>query len=152
MPEVNHRACRECGCTDECPCLVAGVPCSWAERDLCSACAAHPKAAMEALGGEELMEMAARDIRAFGGVPLAMTMGVGEWWVVFSHLQLALRHPGANRFGSAIARDIAQDLGAMIARSPALREMVRRGWEAEHDEPREPDPEPLIVAPGGFVV
>jgi hypothetical protein len=34
------RACRECGCTESTPCIdpVSGDPCSWAEKDLCSAC------------------------------------------------------------------------------------------------------------------
>ena len=33
--------CRECGCTEEAPCISEefGRPCSWAESDLCSACA-----------------------------------------------------------------------------------------------------------------
>lgn len=30
--------CRGCGCTDLEACLVDGVPCSWVEPDLCSAC------------------------------------------------------------------------------------------------------------------
>ena len=35
-------SCRVCGCTDSnCNCCVAntGMPCFWAEPDLCSACA-----------------------------------------------------------------------------------------------------------------
>jgi hypothetical protein len=33
------RTCRSCGCTDLQACVVEGVPCSWVEADLCSACA-----------------------------------------------------------------------------------------------------------------
>ncbi len=32
------RRCRDCGCTEETPCVTGGVPCHWVERDLCSAC------------------------------------------------------------------------------------------------------------------
>lgn len=31
--------CRECGCTEDDACMVGGMPCHWAEPDLCSACA-----------------------------------------------------------------------------------------------------------------
>ena len=37
--------CRACGCTDDdCYCCVesTGIPCWWAEEDLCSACAVAP--------------------------------------------------------------------------------------------------------------
>lgn len=40
-----ERTCRECGCTDlDCrACIVrTGAPCSWVERDLCSACVTEP--------------------------------------------------------------------------------------------------------------
>lgn len=38
---AHVRACRECGCTDLRAWLGAdGLPCHWAEPDLCSACAA----------------------------------------------------------------------------------------------------------------
>lgn len=33
------RTCRECGCTDARACLEDGMPCGWAEADLCTACA-----------------------------------------------------------------------------------------------------------------
>lgn len=34
------RACRVCGCTDELACIHAdGVPCYWADDDICSVCA-----------------------------------------------------------------------------------------------------------------
>lgn len=49
---MTHGVCRECGCTDDRPCIVApdvndlvefldDAPstCSWVEADLCSACA-----------------------------------------------------------------------------------------------------------------
>jgi hypothetical protein len=30
--------CRFCGCTENAPCLVDGLPCVWVELGLCSAC------------------------------------------------------------------------------------------------------------------
>lgn len=35
---IEPRACRVCHCTDEQACDDGGVPCSWVEDDLCSAC------------------------------------------------------------------------------------------------------------------
>lgn len=32
------RTCRECGCTDDKPCITKEGPCRWAKKDLCSAC------------------------------------------------------------------------------------------------------------------
>lgn len=32
------RRCRECGCTDPNPCVEDGMPCGWAEADLCTSC------------------------------------------------------------------------------------------------------------------
>jgi hypothetical protein len=34
--------CRQCGCTDDSPCMTPDGACSWAEDDLCSACVAFP--------------------------------------------------------------------------------------------------------------
>ena len=41
QPVADDRICRECGCTDTTPCVdeKTDEPCSWAEADLCSACA-----------------------------------------------------------------------------------------------------------------
>jgi len=41
--DTSNWKCRGCGCTNETPCLTGGEPCSWAEKDLCSACAANPE-------------------------------------------------------------------------------------------------------------
>lgn len=45
--------CRECGCTDDAPCLTSEGPCCWVEHDLCSACA---DAGVEAEGEGDLLE------------------------------------------------------------------------------------------------
>lgn len=39
VPKSAGRLCRECGCTDARACMTSEGPCSWAEDDLCSACA-----------------------------------------------------------------------------------------------------------------
>ena len=36
---LRERTCRACGCDDAHACHTVGVPCHWAEEDLCSACA-----------------------------------------------------------------------------------------------------------------
>jgi hypothetical protein len=38
QPQVSERECRVCGCTEDKACVADGVPCSWVEDDLCSAC------------------------------------------------------------------------------------------------------------------
>jgi hypothetical protein len=55
--------CRECGCTDESACLVAGVPCMWAEADLCSGCATVSQV-FEAAGGLSWLLLAAAQLAA----------------------------------------------------------------------------------------
>lgn len=45
--DAPERRCRECGCTDlDCSGCIerTGVPCSWAARDLCTACVPAPVA------------------------------------------------------------------------------------------------------------
>lgn len=40
----EYTACRVCGCTDEDPCIDGdGLPCAWAEPDLCTICAGKPE-------------------------------------------------------------------------------------------------------------
>lgn len=34
----HEKKCRVCGCTEDNACMTEGVPCSWVEDDLCSAC------------------------------------------------------------------------------------------------------------------
>ena len=43
----KEQQCRECGCVEDFPCVVDGVPCHWVERDLCSACAGKTKVTPE---------------------------------------------------------------------------------------------------------
>jgi hypothetical protein len=37
--DQDEDKCRVCGCTESRACVTEGVPCHWAEPDLCSACA-----------------------------------------------------------------------------------------------------------------
>src|ERR671913_460555 len=73
MPEtVITPKCRVCGCTDaDCSGCVAktGLPCSWVENDLCSACAPKPAAAatpiaelLQHLGANELIGKLADEV------------------------------------------------------------------------------------------
>lgn len=36
---MARRQCLVCGCTDDAPCVISGVPCCWVGAELCSACA-----------------------------------------------------------------------------------------------------------------
>lgn len=38
IPDTSGWRCRVCGCTDLEPCITDEGPCSWVEKDLCSAC------------------------------------------------------------------------------------------------------------------
>ncbi len=45
---IETQACRVCGCTDlDCRCCIerTGMPCSWVEDNLCSACVERELAA-----------------------------------------------------------------------------------------------------------
>jgi len=41
LRQAEVRRCRVCGCTDDNACMGPEGPCSWAEIDLCSSCAAE---------------------------------------------------------------------------------------------------------------
>jgi hypothetical protein len=54
---------------------------------------------------------------------------------LLGHLQLALRHPGtrSNRT-SRVVRAAAIQLGdAIVARVPAMRDLIEAGWDPEQD-------------------
>jgi len=40
-PDTSGWRCRVCGCTDYDPCITDEGPCSWVEKDLCSACCTY---------------------------------------------------------------------------------------------------------------
>ncbi len=56
-----------------------------------------------------------------------------ETWVVFSHLQLALRHPENKGLSADIARKVAYRIQSKIAPNGALAKVAQRGWSQEYD-------------------
>ena len=61
-----------------------------------------------------------------------------ETWVVFSHLQLALRHPKNKGPSADIARKVAYRIQSKIAPTGALAKVAQRGWSQEYDVVEEP--------------
>ena len=57
-----------------------------------------------------------------------------QLWMVFSHLQLALRHPGAKGPTSEMVRELAKMIEDILAPSGALRELAEMGWDPKYDE------------------
>lgn len=49
-------------------------------------------------------------------------------WVLFCHLQLALRHPENSGPCAELAREIALMLEKALATSPALQQIAAMGW------------------------
>jgi hypothetical protein len=66
-------------------------------------------------------------------LPLALTWP--RAWILFSLLQLALRHPCNIGPSAEIGRDIAQNLQRLLLCEdvPILKEVARRGWESQYD-------------------
>lgn len=56
-----------------------------------------------------------------------------EGWILLGNLQLALRHPKNVGESSKIARELAKRIEGMVARSGALAEVARRGWDEGYD-------------------
>lgn len=65
--------------------------------------------------------------------PVVIELSKVEAWIIFSQLQLALRHPKNKGPSSRIAKEIAIKLEKAIALTPALAEAASRGWKAEFD-------------------
>jgi len=54
-----------------------------------------------------------------------------EIWVVFSQLQLALRHPQNKGLSADIARKVAYRIQNKIAQNGALAKVAQRGWSQD---------------------
>ena len=61
-------------------------------------------------------------------IPVQLVFTRLQCWVIFSQIQLALRHPENTGPTAKIARAIADLLQAQITVTPALQEIARRGW------------------------
>ena len=76
------------------------------------------------------------DLEEHPGVVLRL--GAVEAWAVLGQLQLACRHPANNGPTRQIAEQVARQLQAAVATTPALRVVAEMGWDPAYDE--EPSP------------
>lgn len=95
--------CRKCGCTDQCACTTTeGLPCSWAEPDLCSACV---------LGAGPALHPADHLALANGRVTLQMSSNYAL--CLYSFLMMALSRP------DVVEQDDLEVIGSFVT---SLRE------------------------------
>lgn len=65
--------------------------------------------------------------------PLIMNLSKFQAWVIFCHLQLALRHPRNIGPTAKHARAIAEHLERQLATTPALKRVAVAGWDPQQD-------------------
>jgi len=67
------------------------------------------------------------------GEMIGLRMEKRQLWLVFVHLQLALRHPEATGPSSEIVRKLALQMEDILAPEGDLRELAELGWYSEYD-------------------
>jgi hypothetical protein len=75
-------------------------------------------------GASELEELIHRE-------PITMELRPLHAWALLGNLQLALTHQRNKGATARIGRQIAKLLEHKLAKTPALKEIVRRGWQGE---------------------
>lgn len=60
--------------------------------------------------------------------PVILQLTKLQAWIVFMHLQLALRHPENTGPLSGVARQIALTLQELLATTPTLQRVAAMGW------------------------
>jgi hypothetical protein len=75
-------------------------------------------------GASELQELINRE-------PITVELRPFEAWALLGNLQLALTHERNRGATARIGRQIAKSIERQIATTPALKEIVRRGWKGE---------------------
>ena len=60
--------------------------------------------------------------------PVIPLLTKAQAWILFCHLQLALRHPENSGPCAELAREIALMLEKALATSPALQQIAAMGW------------------------
>lgn len=73
-----------------------------------------------------------------GGVVFSLHMNPSDALAVIGMLQLALRHPKSTGPSAEAAFEIVNILAHQVERlnTPHLSELIRRGFDREHDYPR----------------
>lgn len=69
--------------------------------------------------------------------PLQLRLTKLQGWVILRQLQLALRHPKNKGSTASITRDIAKKIESIVAVTPALAEVAKRGWDPQPEIPGE---------------
>jgi len=65
--------------------------------------------------------------------PIELLLSKLQAWALLSQLQLALRHPENKGTTAAIAKHFAEVIQKQVAKTPALAEVAKRGWDSQYD-------------------
>ena len=66
--------------------------------------------------------------------PVILQLGGWEAWALLGQIQLACRHPENNGPTRQVAEQIARQLQAAVATTPALAAMAEMGWNPDYDQ------------------
>lgn len=66
--------------------------------------------------------------------PVEIGFSALELWIIFSQIQLSIKHPENNGPGRDLAVKIAKRIQEKIASTGALSEVAKRGWDPNYDE------------------
>ena len=81
---------------------------------------------------EELLRAGARELQQLSkDEPISVELKPLQAWALLGNLQLALMHEHNKGATARVGRQIAKLLEREVARTPALKELVRRGWRGE---------------------
>lgn len=81
---------------------------------------------------EELLKLGAGELRELSNrEPIIMELQPLQAWALLGNLQLALTHEHNKGATARVGRQIAKLLEREIATTPALKEIVRRGWRGD---------------------
>jgi hypothetical protein len=81
---------------------------------------------------QELLKAAAIERRELSNrEPVAIELRPLQAWALLGNLQLALAHERNTGATARVGRQIARLLERELAITPALKEIVRRGWKGE---------------------
>lgn len=80
-------------------------------------------------------EAFARDFVALQDAPRVLfDLAAIQAWALMAQLQLACRRPENQGYTRQVAEDIAKEIGIRLATTPALKEVVQRGWDDAGDQ------------------
>jgi hypothetical protein len=66
--------------------------------------------------------------------PVILQLGGWEAWALLAQIQLACRHPENNGPTRQVAEQIARQIQAAVATTPALAAMAEMGWNPRYDQ------------------